>query len=210
MDKDGGAEWMCCVHSGEIMRFLLNFFHPFFPSVYFMHGKNRYEQLLSQRILALSLMVLLTHTVRAQWIQTIGPCGGRVNSLAVSGENIFAGTYYNGGIFRRLLSEMIGRVDAHPHREIIQEIIQKVPLKTGSLSRFGSTIAIEFTIPHSDHVAVTMYDLAGKEMSSLVKKYLTAGSYRYLWDTHAFARGCYAVRLQAGEHTCMKIVQIVH
>ena len=34
----------------------------------------------------------------AQWVQTNGPCGGIVNALAVSGTDLFAGTY-GGGVF---------------------------------------------------------------------------------------------------------------
>lgn len=34
----------------------------------------------------------------AQWVQTNGPYGGKVNSLAVSGTNLFAGTW-SGGVF---------------------------------------------------------------------------------------------------------------
>jgi len=35
--------------------------------------------------------------VLAQWIQTKGPYGGQINSFAVSGSNLFAGT--GGGVF---------------------------------------------------------------------------------------------------------------
>jgi hypothetical protein len=35
--------------------------------------------------------------LRAQWIQTSGPCGGSVRPLVVSGSNLLAGT--NGGVF---------------------------------------------------------------------------------------------------------------
>lgn len=49
------------------------------------------------------LLVLLTaasfHPLFAQWVQTNGPSGGYVRSLAVSGTNLFAGTW-GGGVFR--------------------------------------------------------------------------------------------------------------
>jgi uncharacterized protein YfaS (alpha-2-macroglobulin family) len=83
-------------------------------------------------------------------------------------------------------------------------------MKISPLSRTGSVVAVEFSLPHSDQVAIKMYDPTGREISSLVNKTLNAGSYRYFWDTHTNAPGCYAVRLQAGAKTSMKPVRIVH
>src|ERR1035437_6390446 len=42
------------------------------------------------------LLLLLSGTVHAQWVQTGGPYGGDVNSFAVIGANLFAGTAENG------------------------------------------------------------------------------------------------------------------
>jgi len=50
-------------------------------------------------ILVLFLLSLMHAGVaHAQWVQTNGPYGGMINSLAVSGTNLFAGTY-GGGVF---------------------------------------------------------------------------------------------------------------
>ncbi len=51
-------------------------------------------------ILFLFTLILLTtvkSVVFAQWVQTNGPYGGRINCFAVSGTNLFAGT--DGGVF---------------------------------------------------------------------------------------------------------------
>jgi hypothetical protein len=83
-------------------------------------------------------------------------------------------------------------------------------LKISPQSNYGSSVAIEYAVPHSGQVAVTMYNLTGREISSLVNRHLEAGSYRYLLNTYAYTRGCYAVRLQAGTHSCITTIQIVH
>ncbi|HEX9970745.1 MAG TPA: regulator, partial [bacterium] len=44
------------------------------------------------------LLSIRMNPLYAQWTQTNGPYGGRVNSLAVSGTNLFAGTD-GGGVF---------------------------------------------------------------------------------------------------------------
>lgn len=43
--------------------------------------------------------VLIFPFASAQWVQTNGPYGGRITSFAVSGSNLFAGTY-DGGVYR--------------------------------------------------------------------------------------------------------------
>ena len=44
------------------------------------------------------IFLVLSNTANAQWVQTNGPFGGTINSLVVSGTNIFAGTF-GGGVF---------------------------------------------------------------------------------------------------------------
>lgn len=46
----------------------------------------------------IALLILFTHESSAQWVQYSGPYGGSINALAISGNNIFAGTSY-GGVF---------------------------------------------------------------------------------------------------------------
>ncbi|MCH8325796.1 MAG: regulator, partial [Bacteroidetes bacterium] len=45
----------------------------------------------------LLMFLVLSNTANGQWVQTNGPFGGKINSLVVSGTNIFAGTC--GGVF---------------------------------------------------------------------------------------------------------------
>src|ERR1039457_1446008 len=49
-------------------------------------------------LIVLLFLIISNDNLNAQWVQTNGPYGGVVNCLAVSGTNIFAGTY-GGGIY---------------------------------------------------------------------------------------------------------------
>jgi hypothetical protein len=128
----------------------------------------------------------------------------KVYSLAVIDGNILAGT--DNGVWRRPLAEIMAATDAHPQRFILNQ----AHFEISPLGRCGTTLAVAFTLPHPDQVTVKMYDMTGRRISAIVDKQLEAGSYRYLVDTHSFAQGCYAVRLQAGANTFMKTVRIVH
>jgi photosystem II stability/assembly factor-like uncharacterized protein len=127
-----------------------------------------------------------------------------ITSLKISGNDVFLGTL--GGVYRRSLSEMVNVIGQKPRGEAIRQ----TGLKLNATRSNGSVVAVEFTISHSDQVTIKMFDLGGREMSTFVDKFLSAGSYRYSLDAHSLARGCYAVRLNAGISTCMKLVQIVH
>jgi ligand-binding sensor domain-containing protein len=137
------------------------------------------------------------------------PTNTKVYSLAVKQDSVNFLTIYVGtdcGVWRRPLSEMLEIANPCPRRGIkTQAHFRIVPL-----SRSGSKVSVEFSIPHSEYVAVTVYDMPGKKIASLVNRQHDAGSYKYSWDTHAFARGCYALRLQAGANNCMKLIQIVN
>ncbi len=60
--------------------------------------------MLPKRLLAITLGAALAamggRDVRAQWVQTNGPLGGRVTCLALAGDTVYAGS--SGGVFRSL------------------------------------------------------------------------------------------------------------
>jgi hypothetical protein len=134
---------------------------------------------------------------------SFGPTDVSFLSFAVSGGNLFAGTPH--GVWLRPVSEILSSADAYRRREILSH----PPFKISPSCRDASIVAVEFTVPHSDRVAIALYDPAGREVVSLINKPLDAGAYRYFWDTHRLAQGCYAVRLQVGSTAWGKTIRIV-
>jgi len=51
-------------------------------------------------VILLELLINHNNILKAQWIQTDGPYGGQINTLAKSGNNIFAGAAFGGGVYR--------------------------------------------------------------------------------------------------------------
>ena len=125
-------------------------------------------------------------------------------SLAVSGGYLFAGTD-SAGVWRRPLSDMIsGVIDDKPQ----QTMLNRENLRIASPSHGNPVATIEFSLPYSDHVTVSIYNLSGHEIASLVNTNLGQGSHSIPWNTRNLAAGCYTVRLQAGANTCVKSVPI--
>ena len=56
-------------------------------------------------LLGLAILLSFPQWAGAQWVQTGGPEGGSITALAVSGTNLFAGTYGN-GVWRLPLSDV--------------------------------------------------------------------------------------------------------
>jgi photosystem II stability/assembly factor-like uncharacterized protein len=132
------------------------------------------------------------------------PSNINVQSMTLSGGNIFAGTT-NGGVWRRPLYET-GVKSPQPQAGLFNQ----TELKIFSQSRLNPNIAIQFSLSHSDQVAVKIYNLSGREIATLVNKNLGAGEHRLSWDTKNVAAGCYAVKMQVGSNVLVKNIPVSH
>lgn len=64
---------------------------------------------------------------------------------------------------------------------------------------FNPSTTIEFSIPHPSQVSLKIYDVLGKEVSTLVDEELPAGINRVNWNAQHLASGVYIYRIQAGK-----------
>jgi hypothetical protein len=136
--------------------------------------------------------VVSSREIHAQWVQTNGPNGGSIFALAVSGSNIFAGTW-GAGVWRRPISEMIGVINPYSKNRLAQD-----NYRIHFQKHENSIAIIGFSLPHSDQVSINVYTLSGRKIASLVNEKLGPGSYESPWDTRNMAAGNYIVRMQAG------------
>ncbi len=63
---------------------------------------------------------------------------------------------------------------------------------------FNATTTLSYSLPTTSHVDLRIYDLTGREVSTLMQREQHAGTYRVLLDGSRLASGTYFVRLQAG------------
>ncbi len=61
---------------------------------------------------------------------------------------------------------------------------------------FNPSTNIEFSIAKSEFVTLKIYNILGREVSTLVSERLTAGKYKYEWDASELASGVYLYRLE--------------
>jgi len=61
---------------------------------------------------------------------------------------------------------------------------------------FNSTTAVQFSIPHTGHVSVRIYNILGQEVSTLFSGRLSSGNHEIHWNPHNLAGGVYFCHLQ--------------
>ena len=60
---------------------------------------------------------------------------------------------------------------------------------------FNPTTKIQFNLPLQGVVSVTIYDILGREVTTLVNQELSAGTHTFSWDASRYSSGIYIYRL---------------
>jgi hypothetical protein len=126
-----------------------------------------------------------------------------VTELAVSGNNLFAGTRGT-GVWRRLLSEMITSFDP-----VVRELPREFLLHQNYPNPFNPSTTIKFELPRTSHVSLSVYDMLGREVSVLVNERRDAGIHEVKFDGTSFASSMYFYRIQAGDFVSTKRMLIL-
>jgi hypothetical protein len=82
-------------------------------------------------------------------------------------------------------------------------------LETNFPNPFNPSTKISFTIPNAGHVSLVVYDLLGKEISTLVDSDLGAGTHSVTFDGKNLASGTYIYRIRSGQFVQEKTMQLV-
>jgi len=69
---------------------------------------------------------------------------------------------------------------------------------------FNPLTTIRFHVPASAPVALRVFDILGREVTTLVNETMEPGSYDVHWDASTWTSGTYFYRLEAGEFTATK------
>ena len=86
--------------------------------------------------------------------------------------------------------------------DAVQELSQNIPTKF-SLSQnfpnpFNPKTVIRYSLSSNSEVALKVYDILGREISTLVNENKQAGNYITEWNGEQFPSGIYFYKLQAG------------
>jgi hypothetical protein len=74
---------------------------------------------------------------------------------------------------------------------------------------FNSSTTIAFSLPTNANVSLQIYDLTGREVSTLLQGNLNAGEHQIVWSADGVRSGLYFARLKAGRQVAVRKVMIV-
>lgn len=79
-----------------------------------------------------------------------------------------------------------------------ENVITSFELGQNYPNPFNPTTNFSFTIPVNSSVTLTVMDVLGKEIETIISREMPAGSYTQQWNASRFSSGVYFYRLQAG------------
>jgi len=83
-------------------------------------------------------------------------------------------------------------------RTLVHDLAQNSP------NPFNASTSIRYTVPDAGFVTLTVYDIHGREVATLVQGYQAADAYSVNFDASSLSSGLYLYRLQVGDYTAMK------
>ena len=64
---------------------------------------------------------------------------------------------------------------------------------------FNPTTTLSFALPIETEVSLSIYNLQGREVATLIDANMDAGYHSVVWDANSYASGVYFVKMVAGE-----------
>jgi hypothetical protein len=87
------------------------------------------------------------------------------------------------------------RVLSHANAPVEFALYQNYP------NPFNPGTSFEFRVPSSGLVTLSVYDLLGREIATLVNEVRAPGAYTERWDASSLSSGVYFYKLEAGNFT---------
>ncbi len=125
------------------------------------------------------------------------PAGRRVDLLATDSVNLTAAELASGlpcQVFVGTKDYVEGELTGSPHLSLAQSY----PNPATNLTR------IEYALPTAGEVSLTVYDLAGRRVATLISGEQTAGRHTVGWEVADIPAGVYLYRLETSEGTLTK------
>jgi len=125
----------------------------------------------------------------------------QIDALAVRRSLLFAG---GGMLWKRPLWEMTTSVGTRS-----TQLPNHFILRQNYPNPFNPSTTISFSLPSSSFVTLQVFDVLGREVSTLMSRKLSAGTYSQKWNASDLPSGVYFYRLQAGEFAETRKLQLL-
>jgi ligand-binding sensor domain-containing protein len=139
------------------------------------------------------VFVLKENATSWEQINTGLPANTSARDIIVDGSTVYLATAA-GVVWKRSLSEVtsVQNYTAMPERFSLS---QNFP------NPFNPETKIRFQLKENGWTTLKIYDLVGREVTSLIDQQLSAGTYEVTFNARAISSGVYLYRLQTKEHS---------
>ena len=69
---------------------------------------------------------------------------------------------------------------------------------------FNPTTTIKYSIPKTSLVRITIYNLLGEKVKTIISRFQSAGNYKIIFDASSLSSGVYLYKIQAGQYSSVK------
>lgn len=90
-----------------------------------------------------------------------------------------------------------------------EKVVSNYQLNQNYPNPFNPKTTIEFDIPNDNFVNITVYNLRGEKIKTLVNEHKIAGEYSVVFDGSNFASGIYFYRIEAGDYSDTKKLVLI-
>ena len=129
-----------------------------------------------------------------------------IDDLKLCGDNLIAITklsYQHYRIWKRPFNDVITNIKEK------QVLPDKYSLSQNYPNPFNPTTKIKYDLPKSGHVILKVYDILGRELTTLVNEEKPAGSYEVRFNGSNLSSGIYFYKIQAGDYTSVKKMVLI-
>jgi flagellar hook assembly protein FlgD len=103
---------------------------------------------------------------------------------------------FEGGL--KIEGNILSDWSGHGISATINMMPDKVTLNTAYPNPFNPVTSINYTLSGMDHVTLSVYNLMGQVIETLVDGQQDAGSYTLVWDAAQLPSGMYFLRMETG------------
>jgi len=122
------------------------------------------------------------------------------NQFSYTDEPSLSGTYY----YRLKQVDFNGRYEYSKVLEVDLQIIKEFALEQNYPNPFNPVTTIGYELPKESDVAIKVYDILGKELTTLVKGKEQAGVHEVRFDGSQLGSGIYIYRMSVDNYTVTK------
>ncbi len=140
--------------------------------------------------------------INSEW-SSIGFIKGSGTTFLPTHYDFLDNNSLRGKLFYRL--KQIDHDGIFKYSQTIEVDINSVPVKyylsQNYPNPFNPSTTVAFDLPMDGFVSIKVFDMLGREITTLVNEERSAGSYSVAWNATHFASGLYVVRMTAGNFT---------